>query len=217
MITKSMGTGTSTFAPMGTSPTRKNRGAERNPAAWGVVYQQRGAFSANSGATLQFADIVTLFDGTKFDGDGTMDIAAGGVWTWGTKVTVDTGNLAFDGEQARRCTRGDCDLTVNSEIVTWNGGNLGALTGKMTLAEGSDDAHPTAGSHGLAMNLDQYGTVNLGADLTLSGATVTIEPDAEFNILTDNGIKGQWDHQQQRDVRENHGRGISDPQLLRHF
>jgi 6-phosphogluconolactonase len=190
MIAKSMGTGTSAFKTNGAFNNAGKIEAQSGILQLGTFFTNNGAFSANSGATLQFANLVTLNAGTKFTGNGTMDIAAGGVWDVETPVTVNTRSLDFDGEQAT-IIRGNSDLTINSEFVTWRSGNLGAQTGSvMTLSKAATMHIATAGYHGLAMNLDLSGTVDMEADLNLNGATVTIKPNAEFNILTNNGIHG---------------------------
>jgi uncharacterized repeat protein (TIGR03803 family) len=192
-ISKSAGSGTSTFSPG--SPFNNNGTGAKVEADSGtllllIVGSSTGTFNANSDAILEFADVVTLNAGTTFGGSGTIDISAGGVWDVEAPVTVNTSNLAFDGGQAT-IIRGTSNLTINpSTTVTWNSGILGADAGQLTLPAGVTMNIVTSGYHGLAMNLDLSGTVNMSADLWLSIPTITIKPGAHFNILTDNGIHG---------------------------
>jgi len=191
-ITKSMGTGTSIFSPAGIFSNINNGTvtAESGTLQLAMVGMSTSAFNASAGATLQFANVVTLNAGTTFGGAGTIDIIASGVWDVEAPVTVSTTNLAFDGGQATMI-RGNSNLTVNSQFVTWNSGVIGAQTGSvMTLSKAAKVAIVTAGYHGLAMTLVVSGTVNMEADLYLSESTITIEPGAGFNILSDNGIHG---------------------------
>ena len=208
-IVKSNGNGgTSTFAPSGTFTNNgKIIGAENGVLKLSPAFPNTGTFSASSGATLQFTNIVTLNNGTKFIGSGTVDIA-NGVWDVETLVTVDTTNLTFDGGQP--AIRGSSDLIIKSTTVIWNSGTLGAQTGnKMTLAKQATMQIMPVGAHSLAMNLDQLGTVNMSADLSLNGATVTIKPKAMFNILTDNGISGQGTINNSGMFQKTMGSGIS--------
>jgi hypothetical protein len=155
-----------------------------------TFFTNNGAFSASSGATLQFANLVTLNEGTTFGGSGTMDITVGGLWDVETLVTVDTRSLNFGGEQVT-IIRGNSNLIIKSEFVTWHSGIVGAQTGSvMTLTKAVKMAIVSTGYHGLAMTLVVSGTVNMEADLNLSESTVTIEPNADFNIATNNGIHG---------------------------
>jgi len=209
-ITKSMGTGTSTFSTSGAFNNAGKIGAQSGILQLATFFTNNGAFSASSGATLQFANIVTLNEGTAFDGSGTMDIAPGGVWDVEALVTVETTNLAFDGGQAT-IIRGNSNLTINSTTVTWNSGLLGAQTGsKMSLPNGKTMNIVTSGYHGLAMNLDLSGTVNMKADLQLSEPTITIEPEAHFYILTDNGIHGGGNIYNGGSFQKTGGTGYSD-------
>jgi 6-phosphogluconolactonase (cycloisomerase 2 family) len=189
-IAKSMGTGTSTLSLSGAFNNAGKIEAQSGTLQLAAFFTNNGAFSATSGATLQFANVVTLNEGTTFGGSGTMDITAGGVWDVETPITVDSRSLHFDGATGT-IIRGNSNLTVNSEYVTWNSGVIGAQTGSvMTLSKAAKMAIVSTGYHGLAMTLDLLGTVNMEADLNLSESTVTIEANAEFNITTDNGIHG---------------------------
>lgn len=189
-ITKSTGTFTSTFSP-GSSPFSNSGTIEAQSGTLLLLINgtNTGTFNAASGATLEFSNTVTLNLGTTFGGDGTIDISAGGVWDVEAPVTVNTTTMAFDGGETTTI-RGSSNLTIKSTTVNWNSGVLGADTGQLTLPEGVTMNIVTAGYHGLAMNLDLSGTVNMSADLQLSVPTITIEPGAHFNILTDNGIHG---------------------------
>ena len=190
-ITKSMGTGTTTFSPG--SPFTNGTGATVSAGSGTllllIVGTSTGTFNADSGATLQFANTVTLNAGTTFGGSGTIDIATNGVWDVEAPVTVNTTNLAFDGGTGT-IIRGGSNLTINSPTVNWNSGVLGASAGQLTLLGGATMYIQGSGFHGLSMNLVLSGTVNMAADLQVAQTTITIKPNAIFNIPTDNGIHG---------------------------
>jgi 6-phosphogluconolactonase len=189
-IAKSMGTGSSIFSPSGPFSNSGSIAAQSGTLQLSIVGTNTGAFTASAGAILQFANAITLNGGTTIGGSGTIDITAGGVWDVEALVTVDTTNMTFNGATGTMI-RGNSNLTINSVTVGWSSGVLGAQTGsKLTLNEGVTMEIVTNGYHGLAMNLDLLGTVNMSADLQLSEPTITIEANAHFNILTDNGIHG---------------------------
>jgi 6-phosphogluconolactonase (cycloisomerase 2 family) len=208
-IAKSMGSGTSVFSPTGTF-SNGNKGtvaAQSGTLQLSVVGTSTGTFNASSGATLKFANVVTLNAGTTFGGAGTMDIIASGVWDVEAPVTVNTTNLAFDAGETTMI-KGTSDLTIKSVTVTWNGGAITGA-GKLTVTKQVRDMQIlTTASHSLEENLDLFGTINLSADLNL-GATVTIEPNAKFNILTDNGITGSGVINNGGIFQKVKGRGIS--------
>jgi 6-phosphogluconolactonase (cycloisomerase 2 family) len=195
-IAKSMGTGSSTFSPGSPFSNSGTVAAQSGTLQLLIVGTSTGTFNASSGATLQFANVVTLNAGTTFGGSGTMDISAGGVWDVEAPVAVNTTNLAFDGGEATMI-RGNSDLTINSVTVTWSSGTIsGAASSKVTLSKAVKMQIVTNGSHALQRNLDLFGTVNLnavspGGDLQLSPSVVTIEEGATFDIQTDNSIHGE--------------------------
>jgi 6-phosphogluconolactonase (cycloisomerase 2 family) len=188
-ITKSMGTGTSTFALGGAFTNNAKIGAKSGILQLSTSFANNGAFSASAGATLQFANVVTLNAGTTFDGAGTMDINAGGVWDVEAPVTVGAANLVFEAGEATMI-RGVSDLKIKSATVTWNSGAITGA-GKLTVARQVRNMEILSReSHTLEENLDLFGTVTMYADLDLSAATVTIGPNAKFNVRGDYGIHG---------------------------
>jgi 6-phosphogluconolactonase (cycloisomerase 2 family) len=194
-IVKTTGSGASNFTETTGTFTHKKGAAvlaQSGTLIFSALGSSAGEFGANSGATLQFANQMTLNAGTTLTGSGTLDITLGGLWDVEAPITVQTSQLTFDG-QTGTLIRGNSDLTIKSVTVTWNSGVIsGAANSKVTLTKAVTMQILTTGLHGLQeRNLNLFGTVNMNADLELTPSTVTIEAGATFNIQTDNGIHGQ--------------------------
>jgi len=174
-----------------------------------------GAFNANASAVLRFATgEIVLNAGTKFGGGGTLDITSA-VWSVSAPTTVSTANLIFDGS-SNNVVLGSSTLTLGSTQTTWNSGIL-AMSGadaKVTLSAGKTMLITTSNYHGLNNNLDIMGTVNqttalLADDLYLSGATVTIEYGAKFNLQADGGVHGNGTISDLGTFAKTQGTGVS--------
>ncbi len=194
-IAKTVGTGTSILQAGFLNNARSVTSQSGTLKVFGGNGAETGTFSADAGATLEFApgnsSNLTLQSGALLTGAGTIHMT-GGKLTLAADVTVSTANLVLDAGSST-VFGGSNNLNISSPSMIWNSASIsGSGTSPLiTISKNTTLQILTTGNHNLARNMDLQGTLQMSGDLALGGATVTVDQGATFNILTDNSITGQ--------------------------